>query len=170
MNALRAHLAEHGVIVAGGRRSIDPFIRVLDDVTNTLPHVVRKVGATYLDRIARTADEIEDLERQIDEQAKEHEMAQRLRTIPGVGPVTAMAVEAFAPAMESFARGRDFSAWLGPCSTAALQWRQATLGANFENGAARHPQVADQWCDVNHPLEGAERWEARIMAGADAHM
>lgn len=113
VNALRAHLAEHGVIVAGGRRSIDPFIRVLDDVTNTLPHVVRKVGATYLDRIARTAGEIEDLERQIDEQAKKHEMAQRLRTIPGVGPVTAMAIEAFAPAMESFARGRDFSAWLG---------------------------------------------------------
>lgn len=113
VNALRAHLAEHGVIVAGGRRSIDPFIRVLDDVTNALPPGVRKVGAIYLDRIARTAGEIEDLERQIDEQAKEHEMAQRLRTIPGVGPVTAMAIEAFAPAMESFARGRDFSAWLG---------------------------------------------------------
>lgn len=113
VNVLRAHLAEHGVIVPGSRRSIDPFIRVLDDVMNTLPHVVRKVGALYLDRIARTAGEIEDLERQIDEQAKAHEIAQRLRTIPGVGSVTAMAVEAFAPAMESFARGRDFSAWLG---------------------------------------------------------
>jgi transposase len=77
------------------------------------PHLVRKVGALCLDRIARTAGEIEDLEGQIDEQAKEHEMAQRLRTIPGVGPVTAMAVDAFAPAMESFARGRDFSAWHG---------------------------------------------------------
>lgn len=113
MNALRAHLAEHGIIVAGGRRSIDPFIRVLDDLTNTLPDVVRKAGALYLDRIARTSGEIEALERQIDEHANEHEMAKRLRTIPGVGPVTAMAVEAFAPGMESFARGRDFSAWLG---------------------------------------------------------
>ena len=44
LNALRAHLAEHGVIVAGGRRSIDPFIRVLEDMTNPLPDVVRKVG------------------------------------------------------------------------------------------------------------------------------
>lgn len=87
VTALRAHLAEHGVIVAGGRRSIDPFIRILDDVTNTLSHVVRKVGAIYLDRIAQTAGEIEDLERQIDEQAKEQEMAQRLRSIPGIGPV-----------------------------------------------------------------------------------
>ena len=34
-------------------------------------------------------------------------------TIPGVGPICAMAIQAFAPPMESFRRGRDFSAWLG---------------------------------------------------------
>ena len=166
MNALRAHLAEHGIIVAGGRRSIDPFIRVLDDLTNTLPDVVRKAGALYLDRIARTSGEIEALERQIDEHANEHEMAKRLRTIPGVGPVTAMAVEAFAPGMESFARGRDFSAWLG--LVPRQHWRQAPLGANFENGAARYPPVADQWCDVDHPLEGKGRWKAWFLAGPHA--
>ena len=43
-------------------------------------------------------------------------------TIPGVGPVTAMAIQAFAPPMESFRRGRDFSAWLG------LVPRQHTTG------------------------------------------
>ncbi|MER8809617.1 transposase [Mesorhizobium australicum] len=40
-------------------------------------------------------------------------MARRLQTMPGVGPLTALAVEAFAPAMESFKCGRDFAAWLG---------------------------------------------------------
>ena len=34
-------------------------------------------------------------------------------SIPGIGPLTAMAIQAFAPPMESFRRGRDFSAWLG---------------------------------------------------------
>ena len=34
-------------------------------------------------------------------------------TIPGIGPICAMAVQDFAPPMESFRRGRDFSAWLG---------------------------------------------------------
>ena len=33
-------------------------------------------------------------------------------TIPGIGPIGAMALQAFAPPMESFRRGRDFSAWL----------------------------------------------------------
>ncbi len=39
--------------------------------------------------------------------------ARRLMRIPGVGPVTASAIRAFAPPMENFRRGRDFSAWLG---------------------------------------------------------
>src|SRR3546814_16060302 len=45
--------------------------------------------------------------------AAEADTARRLQTIPGVGPLTALAVEAFAPPMESFRCGRDFAAWLG---------------------------------------------------------
>ena len=41
---------------------------------------------------------------------------------PGIGPITALALEAFAPPMEGFRRGRDFSAWLG------LVPRQHTTG------------------------------------------
>ena len=37
----------------------------------------------------------------------------RLQTMPGVGPITAMAIETFAPPMAVFRRGRDFAAWLG---------------------------------------------------------
>jgi len=37
----------------------------------------------------------------------------RLQTMPGVGPITAMAIETFAPRMAVFRRGRDFAAWLG---------------------------------------------------------
>ena len=36
-----------------------------------------------------------------------------MRSVPGVGPITAAAVEAFAPALEGFGRGRDVAAWLG---------------------------------------------------------
>ncbi len=34
-------------------------------------------------------------------------------TMPGVGEQTALAIEAFAPDMSCFKRGRDFAAWLG---------------------------------------------------------
>ncbi|WP_367180498.1 transposase [uncultured Ruegeria sp.] len=33
--------------------------------------------------------------------------------MPGVGPVTAIAVEAFGPDMAQFKTGRDFAAWQG---------------------------------------------------------
>jgi transposase len=45
--------------------------------------------------------------------AAQADTARRLQTIPGVGPLTALAVEAFAPSMKSFRCGRDFAAWLG---------------------------------------------------------
>ena len=37
----------------------------------------------------------------------------RLCTVPGVGPVTAGAVLAFAPDLRAFSSGRNFAAWLG---------------------------------------------------------
>ena len=65
---------------------------------------------------------IDWLERELRTRARENEETARLMTIPGIGPVTAMALQAFAPPMESFRRVRDFSAWLG------LVPRQHTTG------------------------------------------
>ena len=45
--------------------------------------------------------------------AKQTNMARQLQTIPGVGPMTAMAIDAFAPPMDLFKNGRGLSAWLG---------------------------------------------------------
>ena len=58
------------------------------------------------------------------------EELRRLMTIPVVGEVGAMAVHAFAPAMENFARGRDFAAWIGLTPRQGLtakHWRPALL-------------------------------------------
>ena len=45
--------------------------------------------------------------------ASGYETTVLLQSIPGIGPITALAIDAFAPPLESFRRGRDFSAWLG---------------------------------------------------------
>src|SRR6056297_764612 len=73
INALRGHLAEHGLIAPQGPAHVKVLKR---------------------------------------EAAREEETA-RLMTMPGVGPLTAMAVQTFAPPMETFRRGRDFAAWTG---------------------------------------------------------
>ncbi len=74
---------------------------------------VRELGKLLFDRIVELNAEIESLEKELHVCARRDEDAARLMTIPGVGPITAMALQAFAPPMESFRRGRDFAAWLG---------------------------------------------------------
>src|SRR5207245_1455761 len=56
-------------------------------------------------------EQIASLDRRIRDRAREDETARRLMSIPG--PVCATALEALAPPPETFARGRDFAAWLG---------------------------------------------------------
>jgi transposase len=45
--------------------------------------------------------------------AAQSDRARRHQTMPGVGPLTAIAVEAFGPDMTQFNTGRDFGSWLG---------------------------------------------------------
>ena len=71
---------------------------------------------------------IAGLEREIHVSARQDEEARRLMSVPGIGPISAMAIQAFAPPMESFRRGRDFSAWLG------LVPRQHTTGGKPKLG------------------------------------
>ena len=78
-----------------------------------LPDRVRELGTLLFDRIVELSAEIGSLEKELHVCARRDEGTARLMTIPGVGPITAMALQAFAPPMESFRRGRDFAAWLG---------------------------------------------------------
>lgn len=50
--------------------------------------------------------------RRIKELAGQADVSRRRQTMPGVGPLTALVVEEFAPPVESFECGRDFAAWL----------------------------------------------------------
>ena len=94
----------------------------LEDPCSGLPEQVRELAGLLLEQIAGLDEKIRGLEKDVHTSARQDEEAVRLMTIPGVGPITAMALQAFAPPMESFRRGRDFSAWLG------LVPRQHTTG------------------------------------------
>jgi hypothetical protein len=65
--------------------------------------------------------------------AKEAEAARRAQTMPGVGPITALAIETFAPDLNCFRRGRDFTAWLG------LVPRQNSTGGKPRLGKTSNP-------------------------------
>ena len=50
---------------------------------------------------------------QVAGRAKADDVARRLMTVPGIGPLIATAIEALAPPPETFRSGRDFAAWVG---------------------------------------------------------
>lgn len=113
INALRAYLYEFGHIIPQGRNQIKRLEGVLKDTASGLPDLVREMGCTLMADIAAKDEAIIGLDLRIKELAAQSPAARRLQTIPGVGPVTALAVEAFAPPLDHFQSGRDFAAWMG---------------------------------------------------------
>ena len=110
INALRSHLAEHGVIGPKSKAGLKKLAAMIEDETVTLPPLVRKTARVYLEHVEMLSGRISDATVQMKQAAKSSGTARRLQTMPGVGLQTAMAIEAFAPDMAFFKRGRDFSA------------------------------------------------------------
>ncbi|WP_081355304.1 transposase, partial [Agrobacterium vitis] len=74
--------------------------------------------SAMIDRWAAThvrllTEKIDGLMLKLREATKANEDMRRLCTVPGVGPVTAGAILAFAPDLRAFKSGRNFAAWLG---------------------------------------------------------
>ena len=79
----------------------------------SLPLLVVELSRVFLDQIDGLSKTIAKLEKATVQEATRGTTMRRLQTMPGVGPITAMAIETFAPPMAVFRRGRDFAAWLG---------------------------------------------------------
>jgi len=113
VNALRSHLYEFGHVAPEGIGYVPRLERVVADPDAGIPDLAREICRMLLEQINHLTDRINALKTRIATISNEVEMPRRLQTLPGVGPITALAVETFAPPMEKFRRGRDFAAWLG---------------------------------------------------------
>ncbi len=113
INALRSILYEQGQVFPTGTHNLSKIEVFLKEPNNGLLELVQDECEELLASIAELTSRINTKTLKLKKQAERSEVARRLQTIPGVGPLTAVAIEAFAPSMKSFRRGRDFSAWLG---------------------------------------------------------
>lgn len=82
-------------------------------MASSLPEAARAMLRVMTDMLAGLDDRIADLDKEIAQRAREDEVARRLMTIPGIGPIATTAIVALAPPAETFTKGRDFAAWLG---------------------------------------------------------
>lgn len=113
VNMLRAFLYELGHVVPQVIHHLHRISAIVDDPGNDFPELARVECQELLEQIAVLTKRIATSDRRIKALAGQADIARRLQTMPGVGPLTALAVEAFAPPMENFKCGRDFAAWLG---------------------------------------------------------
>lgn len=74
------------------------------------------------------------LDTEITRRSKEDDMARRLMTIPGIGPLIATALATLAPPPEHFRKGRDFAAWLGRVPRQHSTGGKQRLGATTKMG------------------------------------
>lgn len=117
INALRGHLAEFGLVAPKGPAHLGRLAEAIEDRDSDLPDLALELAKLHLKRIDDLSVLIDRLIQKIKEAGRESTTTRILRTMPGVGPISAMAIEAFAPALDVFESGRDFAAWLGltPC-------------------------------------------------------
>jgi transposase len=161
MNALRAVLYEYGQTVPLGIGRVKRIAVIVEDVDIDLPELVRDECRDLLAQINEKTARIEEKTKRLIELSRQSDNARRLQTMPGVGPMIAMAVEAFAPAMENFQ-------WLG------LVPRQFSSGGKERLGRASKAGQADirrlliigamtrvRWASLKPPVKGS--WLARML-------
>lgn len=113
INALRAHLAEQGIVAPVGPAHVGRLAAIVDGDDGILPAVVQDLARLLLKQVEDLSEKIKGLDAELRREAGADDTARRLTTIPGIGPITAAAITTFAPPMETFSKGRDFAAWVG---------------------------------------------------------
>ena len=135
INAIRGHLTEYGWVAPKGPAYVSMLSDLLDDdLGASLPSAAVSMFRVMLDLLADLNERIAALDKEIARRSREDEAARRLMTIPGIGPITATALTALAPAAETFAKGRDFAAWVGLTPLQHSTGGKQKLGATSKMG------------------------------------
>jgi transposase len=113
INALRGHLTEYGMIAPSGAAHVARVVSLATDPELFAPDAAKTILVMLVEQLHSAEKRIAKLDREITLRAKRDERARRLMTIPGIGPVTAVAITALAAPPETFRKGRDFAAWVG---------------------------------------------------------
>jgi transposase len=114
INALRAHLAELGIVASQGREGIQELLTIIaNDEDRRVPIDARASLMLLAAQLQAVQTLIGLIEKRIMAQHRSNEASKRLQTIPGIGVVGATAIAATVADPTVFRSGRDFAAWIG---------------------------------------------------------
>jgi transposase len=114
INALRAHLAELGIVAAQGREGLKKLLEIIADKADEgLPIDARASLIVLAAQLQALQTMIGAIERRIMAQHRANEASKRVASIPGIGFLGASAITATVTDPNAFRSGRDFAAWIG---------------------------------------------------------
>jgi transposase len=114
INTTRGVLREIGIFIPAGAAHVVPAVYDLTgDPERDLPRALRSVLTEACTEIRDLEVRIHEIERQLENLARDNPVIGRLRTIPGIGLLTATALVAFVGDIGRFPTGRHFASYLG---------------------------------------------------------
>jgi transposase len=129
INALRAHMAELGIVAAQGREGLKTLLATIADERNErLPVDARASLIVLAAQLQALQTMIGSIEKRIITQHRASEESKRVAGIPGIGFLGASAITATVADPTAFRSGRDFAAWIG------LVPRQDSTGGKHKLG------------------------------------
>jgi transposase len=111
-NAMRGLATEFGITVPKGMRKLDELMTLVD-TDEAIPKQAQQAITGLHDYCKDLSEGIETFEAEIVTHARTDEMAHRLATIPGIGPITASLIAATVVDISLFKTARQLAAWLG---------------------------------------------------------
>jgi transposase len=129
INAMRAHLAEFGIVAGVGRNGLERLLDIIEDGEDErVPPAARDCLLALRAQLEMVKHQILDADRRILAWHRASDVSRRLDDIPGVGPLIATALVASVPDPHAFKSGRDLAAWIG------LVPRQSSTGGKERLG------------------------------------
>jgi len=138
MNAIRGLLGEYGIVLPKGAARFQARFQELtaSEAWRALAPQVQEALSTLFDEVVERAARIEATKAPLQRLAKTDPGARRLRTIPGVGPMTAAGTRAAIGEGTQFDSGRQFACWLGLTPSLYASGERIYLGRITRSGNA----------------------------------
>jgi transposase len=147
INALRAHLAELGIVASQGREGIQELLTIVaDNEDRRVPIDARASLMLLAAQLQAVQTLIGLIEKRIMAQHRSNEASKRLQTIPGIGVVGATAIAATVADPTVFRSGRDFAAWIGLVPRQDSTGGKHKLGPISKQGTETHSRRRSACC------------------------
>jgi len=135
LNTLRGILREFGVLIPTGAHHVGPHVRaLLEDLDAGVPGLLRVALGEAVREIGELEERIRAIERQLATAAEPALVVRQLRTIPGIGVLTATALVAAVGDVQRFPSARHFASYLGLTPREHSSGQRRHLGAISKQG------------------------------------